>query len=242
MKATSLEFRFRYLISAVIYVLGFIAPWNRWLHLDTVRTWQWLASWPARAGWMSFSASTNAVLALGVFFALAAAVLRTWGAAYLGAGVVQDSSMHADRMVAAGPYRYMRNPLYLGMFLHTFALALLMLPSGALFTIVAIGVVQLRLLLAEEAFLRAKLGEPYRAYCAAVPRIVPSLRARVPASPVRPSWGPGFLSEIYMWGVVLSFLLFGWRYNSQLIIQGVVVSLGVSLVARAFVPKPAEAV
>ncbi|WP_035347329.1 methyltransferase family protein [Edaphobacter aggregans] len=242
MKASALEFRLRYLIHAVVYVLGFVAPWNRWLHLDTVRTWQWLASWPARAGWMSFSASTDVVLALGVVFALAGAVLRTWGAAYLSPGVVQDASMRGDRVVAAGPYRHMRNPLYLGTFLHTFALALLMLPSGALFTIVAIGLVQLRLMLAEEAFLQAKLGEPYRAYCAAVPRIVPSLRARVPESGARPSWGLGFLGEIYMWGVVLSFAALGWRYNALLIIQGVLVSLGVSLVARAFVPKPAEAV
>ena len=124
MKASAIEFRFRYLIHAVVYCLGFTTPWNAWLHLDTVRTWQWLASWPARAGWMSFSASTNAVLLLGILFALAGAALRTWGAAYLGSGVVQDSSMHGDRVVAAGPYRYMRNPLYLGTFLHTFALAL----------------------------------------------------------------------------------------------------------------------
>jgi hypothetical protein len=41
-----------------------------------------------------------------------------------------------------------------------------------------------------------------------------------------------------MWGVVASFVAFGWKYNAFLIIQGVVVSLGISLVARAFVPKP----
>jgi hypothetical protein len=46
-----------------------------------------------------------------------------------------------------------------------------------------------------------------------------------------------FFSEIYMWGVVVSFVAFGWKYNAFLIIQGVVVSLGLSLVARAFVPK-----
>lgn len=187
---------------------------------------------------MSFSASTNAVLLMGILFALAGAALRTWGAAYLGSGVVQDSSMHGDRIVAAGPYRYMRNPLYLGTFLHTIALALLMMPSGALFTIIVIGSLQLRLMFAEEFFLAAKLGEPYRAYCAAVPRIVPSLRARVAQSAVQPAWGVALLGEIYMWGVVASFVAFGWKYNAFLIIQGVVVSLGISLVARAFVPKP----
>jgi hypothetical protein len=44
-----------------------------------------------------------------------------------------------------------------------------------------------------------------------------------------------------MWGVVFSFAALGWSYNSFLIIQGIVVSLGLSLVARALVPKPAVA-
>ena len=43
MKATALEFRFRYLIHAIIYALGFTTPWNHWLHLDSIRTWQLLA-------------------------------------------------------------------------------------------------------------------------------------------------------------------------------------------------------
>ncbi len=237
MKATALEFRFRYLIHALFYGLGFITPWNKWLHLDTVRTWQWLASWPSRAGWLGFNASTVAVLVVGVLFAVTAALLRTWGAAYLGSSVVQDAAMHGDRLVAAGPYRYMRNPLYLGTYLHTFALALLTMPSGALFMLVTIGVLQLRLIGAEEAFLTEKLGEPYRAYCAVVPRIIPSLRPRLASSAVKPVWGVAVLGEIYMWGVAFSFAALGWMYNSILILQGVMVSLGLSLVMRALLPK-----
>ena len=45
-----------------------------------------------------------------------------------------------------------------------------------------------------------------------------------------------------MWGVVARLRWLGWRYNSLLIIQGVIISLGVSLVVRAFLPtddKPA---
>lgn len=241
MKASAIEFRLRYLIHAVIYCLGFMTPWNCWLHLDTVRTWQWLAASLSRTGWVSFSAATIAVLAAGIVLAVAAAGLRTWGAAYMGSGVVQDSAMHGGTMVAAGPYRYMRNPLYVGTFLHTLALALLMLPSGAVFSIVMIGLFQLRLIGGEEAFLAQKLGEPYGVYCAQVPRIFPSLRPRVADSPGRPAWALGFLGELYMWGVAVSFAALGWRYNSMLILQGVVISLGVALVARAFVPKPRAA-
>jgi protein-S-isoprenylcysteine O-methyltransferase Ste14 len=237
MKATPLEFRFRFLILAVIYLLGFVAPWNYWLHLDTIRTWQLLAAWPARSGWISFSAATILVLLLGILCALAGAILRTWAAAYLGTSIVQDKAMHGSSVVAAGPYRHLRNPLYLGTFFHTFALALLMPPSGAIFCILAIAFIQLRLINAEESFLAAKLGEPYLAYCARVPRLFPSLTARVPASTTKPTWLKAFLSEIYMWGVFVSFAVLGWRYNSVLIIKGVLISLGISLIIRAFLPK-----
>jgi len=40
-----------------------------------------------------------------------------------------------------------------------------------------------------------------------------------------------------MWGVFLSFAVLGWRYNSQLVLQGAIVSLGVSIILRAFVPR-----
>lgn len=238
MKATAFEFRYRLLIHAVLYVLGFVMPWNKWLHLDTVRTWQWLASWFSRLGMVGFSAATQLVLILGICFALAAALLRTWGSAYLGAGVVQDAVMHGDRVVAAGPYRYMRNPLYLGTFLHSFALALLTMPSGALFILVTIGLFELRLIGGEESFLSQRLGEPYREYCARVPRLLPSLRPRIESSGVKPSWGLAVLSEIQMWGVAVSFAALGWMYNAILILQGVIVSVGASLVVRGLLPRP----
>jgi protein-S-isoprenylcysteine O-methyltransferase Ste14 len=237
MKASPLEFRYRFLIHAIVYCLGFAAPWNYWLHLDSIRTWQFLAAWPARNGWLSFSTSTIAVLVLGILFAFAGAFIRTWGTAYLTPSIVQDGAMHGEGIIAAGPYRYLRNPLYLGTFLHTFALALLMPPSGALFCILAIGVEQLRLINGEEPFLAAKLGEPYLAYSAKVPRIIPALTPRIPASALQPNWPSAFLGEIYMWGVFVSFAALGWRYNSFLIIKGVIISFGISLIARAFIPK-----
>jgi protein-S-isoprenylcysteine O-methyltransferase Ste14 len=236
MKATAFEFRFRFLIHAVIYLLGFTTPWNKWLHLDSIRTWQWLAAVLSRSGWLSFQSATIAVLIFGILCALISASLRTWAAAYLNSTVVKHASMQGDQVVAAGPYRFLRNPLYVGTFIHTFALALLMPTSGALVCIVLIGLFQLRLIAGEEAFLTAKLGEPYIAYRAKVPALFPALTPRVPASPTQPQWPQAFLGELYMWGVVVAFAAVGWRYNSFLIIQGVVISLGISLIARAFTP------
>jgi protein-S-isoprenylcysteine O-methyltransferase Ste14 len=243
MKATSLEFRFRFVIHAVIYLLGFAVPWNRWLHLDSAgpnaHVWGTLAAKLSALSPGTFNILTafNNLLILGILFALTAALLRTWAAAYLGPSIVQAPSMHGEGVVAAGPYRHLRNPLYLGIFLHTFALALLMPPSGAIFCIVAIGLFQLRLIAAEQSFLTAKLGEPYLAYCAKVPSLFPSLKPRVPPSTQHAHWGTAFLGEIYMWGVVLCFAILGWHYNAILITKGVLISLGVSLVVRGLMPR-----
>ena len=43
-----------------------------------------------------------------------AGLLRTWAAAYLHSDVVHDLKLHSEKLVADGPYRFMRNPLYLG--------------------------------------------------------------------------------------------------------------------------------
>ena len=242
MKATALEFRFRFLIHAVIFVLGFTAPWDRWLHLDSAgpnaHLWGTLAADLSmlKPG-ASIATAFNLLLILATLCALAAAILRTWASAYLGAATVQSFSMHGDCVIAAGPYRYLRNPLYLGIFIHAFALALLMPPSGAIFCILAIGFFELRLILGEEAFLTAKLGEPYLAYCARVPRLFPAFTPRVAASPTQPAWPLAFLTEIYMWGVVGVFALFGYRYNAFVLIRGVIIVLGASLVVRAFTPR-----
>jgi len=253
-------------VHVAIYVLGLTAPWNYLLHrgMGTAELSSgffsgkalWLPAALAieRADWMSLTAAANLLLALGIGFALAGAALRTWGAAYLGSAVVKDGAMHtaetgaANRaaegserggIVADGPYRHLRNPLYLGTFLHTLALALLMPPSGAVFAIVAIAIEQLRLIGGEEAFLEARLGQRYLDYKAQVPNLWPALRPRVAASGVQPGWGMAVLGEIYMWGVAVAFASVGMRYNALLVTQGVVIALGVSLVARAFVPRVA---
>jgi protein-S-isoprenylcysteine O-methyltransferase Ste14 len=243
MKASPLEFRFRFLIHGIIYFLGFVTPWNKWLHLDSAgpnaHVWGTLAARLStlKPGTLNIVTAFNLLLVAGILCALTAALLRTWSSAYLDTSIVQAPAMHGESVVAAGPYRYLRNPLYLGIFIHTFALALLMPPSGAIFSILAIAFFELRLIAGEESFLTAKLGEPYRAYCAKVPRIVPALTPRVPASTIQPKWLTAFLGESYMWGVVVTFAIFGWRYNSDLLIKGVIISLGISIIARAFIPK-----
>jgi protein-S-isoprenylcysteine O-methyltransferase Ste14 len=259
---------------------------------------------------MSFGAAFKVVLVAAIGCAVAGAWLRTWGTAYLGTDVMSDKQMRSDtvihpseqtrrepRLMAAGPYRYMRNPLYVGSWLNTLALTLLMRPSGAVFTLVALVGFHVRLILAEEAFLRAKLGEayvaycaqaprlwprptsqnrdvghpvakprwdraavaeeaflraklgePYVEYCAQTPRIVPKLTSPKPTSqnrdvghPVaKPRWDRAAVAEVYMWGSAAGFAVLGWRYDANLLLQCVLVSLGVALVVKGVVGRGGE--
>ena len=246
MKASAFEFRYRYILHGAIFLLGFTAPWNYALHLDpagaNAHTWGILAANLAQLGMANLFTAFNLLLAAGIVFAFAGAALRTWGSAYLGADVVKSQAMHStgegDGILKDGPFGYLRNPLYLGTFLHTLALALLMPRSGAIFAIVAIGLLQVRLILGEEAFLAGKLGAAYTAYCGLVPRLWPTLRRRVAASGLKPRWGQALLAEVYFWGVAASLAGAGWRYNANLLIRCAVVSAGLSIVARAFTSKP----
>src|SRR5271156_6275028 len=108
MKVTPLEFRFRFLIHAIIYFLGFDTPWNYWLHLDSAgpnaHTWGTLAAKLSTLmpGALTIVTAFNLLLAAAIICAVIAAILRTWASAYLGAATVQSFSMHGDGVVAAG--------------------------------------------------------------------------------------------------------------------------------------------
>lgn len=244
MKATSFEFRFRFWILLAIFALGFVAPWNYWLHLDgsgpNTHVWGRLAIGLSRAG-MDISAAFNLLLVIGTVLAFAGAALRTWGTACLGPEVMRDQAMHGEALIADGPYRFVRNPLYLGSWLNALALALLMPPTGAVIMLVLLVLFQVRLIFAEEAYLAAQLGQAYADYCARVPRLLPALKAQVAGSSMRPRWGQAAMTEIFLWGTAVSFAAVGWQYNAHLLIQCVLVSFGAALVVRGIGMRPETA-
>ncbi len=236
MRATTWEYRLRFLLHGLIYVLGFL-PWEPYLGLTSKSTWLILSARLARQGWLGFQAATVVLLSIAILFAAAGAWLRVWGSAYVGASIVNSSSMHGTAMLADGPYRRTRNPLYLGTLLHTVGIALLMPLAGAIFAIAAIWILQVRLALAEEPFLESRFGQAYLNYKARVPQFLPSPRALVPAAGARAHWGLAFMGEIYVVGVVFTLAAFGWSFNNQPLLRGILISLGISLVVRAFLPR-----
>lgn len=239
MKASYFEFRFRVWIMVFLIALGFWAPWIEWLRLENraTHTWGWLALELSRMG-LDMTSGFVLINALLIGLAALAAWIRVWGAAYLGTYTVGNAEMKAGHVLADGPYRFVRNPLYIGSFLCLGVICVLMPPSGAAVTLVLLAVFLFRLILGEEAFLAARLGEAYSAYKQAVPRLIPSLRPRVAASGRKPHWGNALLGEAMPLGILISFAALSWQYDSHLLERAVLISFGISLVTRALVSRP----
>src|ERR1700756_500358 len=56
----------------------------------------------------------------GAFVVALGGLIRAWGAAYLCAEVVHDARVRSEQLVVDGPFRYTRNPLYLGLLIGVF--------------------------------------------------------------------------------------------------------------------------
>ena len=231
MRASVFEFRFAVAILLVVLAVGF---WSPGVHGPTV--WMLLAGWLSHQHWLTIRPASLTVGYAAALLALLAAWLRTWAAAYVGSRIVSSRTLHADRVVTEGPYRYFRHPIYVGSEMHLCALGILMPLYGAVFVIVCGAILFYRLALLEES--RLSQHEAYRAYSARVRRFGPSLLSAdfAPAQPARPRWGQAFLGEIYCWGATASFFLMVPQYNALRILQGVGVSFGAYLIVKALWP------
>jgi protein-S-isoprenylcysteine O-methyltransferase Ste14 len=233
MKASAIEFRLRMWIQIGIFFICFWAPWLGPFDFSRrISTLAWLAMEISRLGIASFSLATAVVIVAGALAALAGAVLRVWGTAYLGYGTVHHEDMQGGAVMAAGPFRYVRNPLYLGGWFMMLAICLLMTPSGALFAMVLVTIFLLRLILGEEAFLEAKLGELYKEYLRAVPRLVPRLRSSLPVSDAKPHWLIAALTELNPIGVFVALAFLSWSYDNLLMLKFILATFALSMVVR----------
>jgi protein-S-isoprenylcysteine O-methyltransferase Ste14 len=240
MNAAGLAFRFRVVIFLLLYLLGFLVPWRAIVHVGSDGT-LWLAAstLAARTGWIGLATATLTVTLLALACLAAGATLRVWGTAYLGSDVMRGASMQGERLVAAGPYRYLRNPLYLGSCLLGFATAILMPPSGAAFFLLAFSAFTLFLINAEERFLTTQLGDIYEEYRRCVPRLWPRVGDGNPSVSPHPRWLQAILAETYPIAFTLCFALFAWRYNARILIQCLLICYGLSLIIRALTKRPA---
>lgn len=148
---------------------------------------------------IEYANAVRAIFAFGTLLLVLAALVRSWATAFLKSGIVHDSEIHSEKLVADGPYRHLRNPLYLGNILQSVGIGFLASRTGFVFLVLVNLIFMIRLIRHEEAGLLQSQGESYRRYFEAVPRLLPSFRARVPGSGARPNWGDGILGEMFFW-------------------------------------------
>jgi len=141
-----------------------------------------------------FGKPSRSSIGLGVPLALAGEALRCWAVGYSGVTTRSDQVV-APALTTAGPYAYVRNPLYIGNFLTALGFTIAFgggLPAPQRFALAAFGLgtmlaVYAAIVPLEEAYLRETFGPEFDAYVERVPRIVPQL---TPAQPQAGSYDP----------------------------------------------------
>jgi protein-S-isoprenylcysteine O-methyltransferase Ste14 len=213
-RATRFEFEQRFWIIGAIFGVGF------WLYaVDRTN----VAVGILRALAPSVDPNSDAgndririIFVVGALLVFAAAFLRTWATAYLRTEVVHDATQHSEKLVADGPYRFVRNPLYLANLPLIAGTGLMASRLGWLVMVLGMWLFVYRLILREEDGLLDTQGDSYRAYLNAVPRLWPSLTPRVAAGNGQARWGQAILGELFVWILGDAVLIFAATLNFRL--------------------------
>ncbi len=216
MRASNFEFRNRFWFICLAYFVGFgLYNFDHMNAAEALARWMFSRSDP-HLGSLAARHAIQGLFVLSATLVDAAAGIRTWGGAYLRREVVFDPAVHTERLVADGPYRHLRNPLYFGNLLLGVGMAMLASRTGAVVLILGNLLIVLRLIGGEEAAMAQSQGEAYRAFQAAVPRLWPSLRPRLPSGGLQPKWAQAFLGEAHLWVFALNGFFFAWKLNRRL--------------------------
>jgi protein-S-isoprenylcysteine O-methyltransferase Ste14 len=118
---------------------------------------------------------TDAIGWLAGGIVLAGLALHVWSSATLARGERQEAA--ATTLVTGGPFRYIRNPIYLAGITLLLGVGLLYAPWGAVemgLPLLLLAYFHVAVLRVEEPELRRRFGSEYEAYCERVPRWFPA--------------------------------------------------------------------
>ena len=173
--------------------------------------------------WMLLVAHTTEwQLRLGVMFALLGLAVRAWSNGYVGHSKVNwtqkwRGDAKIGRLVTAGPYAFVRHPLYVGSALIGAGICVI---AGNMWVLLAAMVFLMiayrRKMTQEEALLLDELGEPYRRYHAAVPRWLP-LRGRYPIRHGQWRWQGIVASKEWKTGIWVVVLLIALYFREEMV-------------------------
>ncbi len=225
-RATEFEFRQRFWFIFAIFFLSY-ELYNFYNETACL----WIAGLFAHEHTPAFTLGLRFVFAAGAVLVAAGGLLRAWGVAYLGAGVMRDHDLHTEKVTADGPFRFVRNPLYLGNILMALGFGVTASLPGWIALVVLITLFVYRLILREEAGLSAAQSHAYEAYRQRVPRLLPALRPRLPASGAKPDWGPALAAEFMMWVFALGLAVLAVTLDTRifwiLVVAGLIGGSGI---------------
>jgi protein-S-isoprenylcysteine O-methyltransferase Ste14 len=157
-------YRHRSLMMLLVYWLSFYTAYGipKLLHQTSLPI--FLAFGPGRQ---------HIVFAVGFALLAGAWLLRAWGASYLRPEVVWRRDTSTDNLCTDGPFRFSRNPLYLGNLFMAAAIGLFVPPTGWAVVVLAQWVFIRALIAEEESNLLARYGTAFESYAAGVPRLRP---------------------------------------------------------------------
>ena len=138
-------------------------------------------------------------IATGLPLAFAGEAIRAWAVGYSGA-TTRGDHVEAPALVTAGPYSYVRNPLYIGNFITALGFSIAFTGKNSAPARIGLLAMSLGTMLGvysvivphEEAFLRETFGASFDAYVASVPRVIP---ATTPASTQAGSYDPAVIGK-----------------------------------------------
>jgi protein-S-isoprenylcysteine O-methyltransferase Ste14 len=221
MKATNWEFTNRALVFGLIF--GFAFPLYFLDHQNSTAA---LANWIGSKLHMDTELIAHLLFTFAGLLLVVAALIRTWASSYLRVGVVYAPEVKTESLVADGPYRRVRNPLYFANVLMAIAMGAMMSRTGFFVAVVAMLVFCYRLILREEAELQAGQGNSYECYRKEVPRLWPALWPRTASAGRQALWSEGFKAEAWYWGFAAALVVFAITLKVQLFFA----ILGASLV------------
>jgi S-adenosylmethionine-diacylglycerol 3-amino-3-carboxypropyl transferase len=128
-------------------------------------------------------ASLSSGFLLAALLMAVASLLRMWAGSILTSSRVMAFRVQKDKLLTRGPYRFVRNPIYLADLIAMCGFALCLPPSGVLLPVL-IYLHYLQLVKYEEISLATEFGQEYIEYARRVPRLLlgPRTMRMVPSS------------------------------------------------------------
>jgi protein-S-isoprenylcysteine O-methyltransferase Ste14 len=168
-----------------------------------------------------FAKPVGETMLIGAVMALLGELLRFWGVAYAGSLTRATGSVGALQVIVAGPYAFVRNPLYLGNILLYAGIGVM---ANALFpwlVIVALAYFAfqyLSIVSLEEEFLEKEFGPRYLEFKTHVPQFIPRLTPykHPDQEGQRAHWSEALRSErrtLQAVGLVLALLVVLWLWR-----------------------------